>query len=578
MDSLVKSDMPDLATALDWATQHHQAGRTEAAEIGYHGILARDPGHPDAWHLLGMLACDRGDAQTALRLIDIAIALDDDRAAFHNTRARALTLSGGLAEAEAAYHTAWSLRPNTLEIANNLGCLLRDRGDLAGAEQWLCQARRLAPGSGEVAANLADVLAAKGSPAASLRLFRQALLLTPNAFNVHDSFARFLLSLGWLQEAEQTYRAALQLRPDHAPTHNNLGFVLQAQDRPAAAMQCFQDALRYDPHCADAHYNLGCLLLLENRLDAARDHQARAIEAAPRHGAALWARCMVELPVLYDTPAQIPLQRSRYSQQLDALAAKADDPEVARALAAAVGASQPFFLPYQGDCDRALQTTYGRLVTRVLRTNHLALQDYPTASEPIRIGIVSGYFCEHTIWRLMLKGWLSQLDRSRFTIHAYHTGMIEDDQTATVRRLAERFTGGRGVDIRAAILHDRPQVLLYPELGMDPVAARLAGERLAPVQCVSWGQPQTSGLPTMDYFLSSALMEPEDAASHYSEHLVTLPNLGIYYIPDERRAEDCSRAALGLAEAAVIFWCGQALYKYLPQYRRRFRPHRDGGG
>ena len=38
---------------------------------------------------------------------------------------------------------------------------------------------------------------------------------------------------------------------------------------------------------------------------------------------------------------------------------------------------------------------------------------------------------------------------------------------------------------------------------MDPVAARLAAQRLAPVQCVAWGQPETTGMPTMDYFLSA---------------------------------------------------------------------------
>ena len=105
---------------------------------------------------------------------------------------------------------------------------------------------------------------------------------------------------------------------------------------------------------------------------------------------------------------------------------------------------------------------------------------------------------------------------------------------------------------------------------MDPVAARLASERLAPGQCVSWGQPETSGLPTMDYFLSSALMEPEHATLHYTEHLITLPNLGVHYTPDERVTEICSRPMMGLRDNAVIFWCGQALYKYLPQYDEVF--------
>jgi protein O-GlcNAc transferase len=475
-----------------------------------------------------------------------------------------------LTEAEAAYRTAWTLRPDSMEIANNLGCLLRDRGDCVGAVEWLSRARVLAPGSAEVAGNLADALASTGAHSAGLQLFAHARRLNPDSASIHHNHGRLLLSLGRLEEAEDSYRTAVRLRPDHAPSRNDLGLVLVARGHIQAALECFRGALLRDPGCADANYNLGCLLQMENRIDEARECHDQAIAADPLHGRALWARCMVELPVLYRTAPEIPLQRARFKQRLEALSVSADRPEIAQSLAAAVGASQPFFLPYQGECDRALKATYGTLVARVLRTSWTQPAEPSTRGEnpgsKIRVGIVSGFFHEHTIWRLMLKGWLGQLDRSRFSVHAYHTSMVDDDQTALARRLCSRFVAGSGVDMRAAILADHPDVLLYPELGMDPLAVRLAGERLAPVQCVSWGQPETSGLPTMDYFLSSALMEPGDAASHYTERLVTLPHLGIHYSLDEREAESCSRSELGLRDGAVIFWCGQALYKYLPQH------------
>jgi protein O-GlcNAc transferase len=108
-------------------------------------------------------------------------------------------------------------------------------------------------------------------------------------------------------------------------------------------------------------------------------------------------------------------------------------------------------------------------------------------------------------------------------------------------------------------------VLLYPEVGMDPIAGRLAAQRLAPVQCVAWGHPETTGMPTMDYFLSAALMEPPDAAEHYTECLVRLPGLGVHVTP-EAPPEPLDRASLGLDPAAPVYWSAQALYKYLPRY------------
>ena len=65
------------------------------------------------------------------------------------------------------------------------------------------------------------------------------------------------------------------------------------------------------------------------------------------------------------------------------------------------------------------------------------------------------------------------------------------------------------------------------------LAVNLAAQRLAPVQCSSWGHPETSGFPTIDYFLSSELMEPRNGKDHYSEELVLLPNLSVYLEPAE---------------------------------------------
>jgi predicted O-linked N-acetylglucosamine transferase (SPINDLY family) len=564
MTSEIACDAParDIQRAID----DYQAGRITESKETVRCLLARDQSDPDALHLMGMHVYDDGDARGALSLIDSAIAAKPDCAAFHNTRALALIGLVRLEEAEAAYRTAWSLWPQAAEIANNLGCLLRDRGNIDAAVKWLARAAELAPASADISCNLADALAAQGAYDGSLNQFQNALSLRPDSTDILFKLGRLQLSLSQFQAAEQTYRVVLALHPDHAPSHNNLGLSLQNLGRSDEAAQCFHEALRYDPGCADAHYNLGCLLFLANRLDEARECHDRAVAVAPLHGAALWARCMVELPILYKTPHQIALQRARYTSKLKALATRANDPAVAQALSSSVGSSQPFFLPYQGQCDRALQNIYGSLIARLMRRDTGPLTMPPAPNERIRVGIVSGYFCEHTIWRLMLKGWLSQIDRRYFTVHAYHTGPIEDAQTAIARRASDRFVGGPGIDMRAAILADQPHVLIYPELGMDPVSVRLAAERLAPVQCVAWGQPQSSGLPTIDFFLSSAMMEPDCAAAHYSERLVMLPNLGICYLPDERTAIPCDRVKLGLREGAMVFWCGQALYKYLPQY------------
>ena len=113
---------------------------------------------------------------------------------------------------------------------------------------------------------------------------------------------------------------------------------------------------------------------------------------------------------------------------------------------------------------------------------------------------------------------------------------------------------------------------------MDPIAGRLAAQRLAPVQCVAWGQPETTGMPTLDYFLSSDLMEPPDGAAHYTESLVRLPNLGLCYLPDALPDVRLDRAALGLPpdRAGVLVRPGAvqipaAVRRGVPAHRRSGR-------
>jgi predicted O-linked N-acetylglucosamine transferase (SPINDLY family) len=190
----------------------------------------------------------------------------------------------------------------------------------------------------------------------------------------------------------------------------------------------------------------------------------------------------------------------------------------------------------------------------------------------IRVGIVSGFFQDHTVWKLFIEGWLKQLDRKRFELFGYHTGTVHDAATDFANDVCARFVaGGRSLaDWRQTILADKPDVLLYPEIGMDPMAARLGAMRLAPLQCVTWGHPETTGLATMDVFLSNALMEPAGSSAHYTEELVLLPNLSTYFEPSADPLPELTRAELGLRDDAVVYWSGQAIYKYLPQHDEVF--------
>jgi protein O-GlcNAc transferase len=526
------------------ALDHHRAGRLAEAEQLYRQICAAEPGHVAALHRLGVVAHQLGRADAA-GFLKRAVALKPDVAEMHNDLGVVLGARGAFAEAASSFERAVALRPDYADAHNNLGNALRAQGRLE-----------------EAAAR-----------------YRQALAIAPNFAAAHDGLAATLRNLGKIDEAIAHYERVAVLLPNFAGGHNNLANALMERARLDAALVHFDRAIALAPGFAPAHYNRGVALRRLNRIAEAGASFERALAADPDFTAAGLAACMARLPILYTDEMELVQRRADYETGLRALherIERAATPQAATSgdLADIVGAHQPFYLAYQGKNDRDLQAIYGACVCRIMAARYgpARLPAAPARGEPIRLGIVSGFFRQHSNWKIPLKGWLSQLDRQRFRLFGYYTGIESDAETETAAALCERFVRGplSPEAWRQAILADAPHVIIYPEVGMDPVAAPLAAQRLAPVQCNAWGHPDTSGFPTLDYYLSSELMEPKDGQDHYTERLVRLPNLSIYYEPADTPSVPFARTAIGLRPGATVFWCSQSLPKYLPQFDEVF--------
>jgi predicted O-linked N-acetylglucosamine transferase (SPINDLY family) len=174
----------------------------------------------------------------------------------------------------------------------------------------------------------------------------------------------------------------------------------------------------------------------------------------------------------------------------------------------------------------------------------------------------------HSNWKIPIKGWIENIDKKRFSIYGYYTGNKKDKATEDARNSFIRFIEDINSfeEMCRIIRKDKLHILIYPEIGMDPMTVKLAALRLAPIQCVSWGHPETSGFPTIDYFLSSDLMESPDADNHYTEKLIRLPNLSIYYEPPDFLKLAASREEFSLHPKSVVYHCCQSVFKYLPQF------------
>lgn len=373
-----------------------------------------------------------------------------------------------------------------------------------------------------------------------------------------------------LDDAERLYRRVLNQEPDHAECLLRLTHLLLMMQQREEAFSLAQHLVHIAPDLAFGQYLAGYIARELGYWQQSRPYLLRAITLDPMHLFARVLCCMSAFTVCGDEAERLSTL-SGYATELAKLILDTPLATADRINAAAngIGAMTPFFLPYLGSDVTELQRQYGTWVCSILAAQHPGYcRPVPrrAATGRIRVGIVSHYFQNHSNWKIPIKGWLEQLDRRKFSLHCYHTGETADECTEAARAMADTFLQASDVDRLAAEIHGQQcDVLLYPGIGMDTVTLKLAALRLAPVQCASWGHPVTTGMPTVDYYLSSDLMEPPDGEQHYTETLVRLPNLSIWYDPPAPDVATTAPLAIpGLGRDDVVFLCCQNLLKYLP--------------
>lgn len=555
--------------ALAQALQFHERGHLAEAEKLYAAILAARPDHFDALQMMGLVKLAKGQAAEALHLMS---------AAMQARKSPQVLLNYGLvlnalkrhAEAVESFDQAIKLKSKYAEAHNNRGATLASMGQDEAALDSLRKAIAIKPDYVDAHYNLGSSLRKLTRYEEALKSFERTLALRPNYLAALNNRGLVLEAMDRIDDAIASYDKAIKLNPAYGEASINRSRVVGSLQRYDEALATLDAAVAANPNDAEVYYHRARLLLEVNRNDDAAADLQKALAIAPGLAKARYAACFAELPILYADEAEILRRRARYETLLRTLCADLASGKLTGDLSKALISRQPFLLSYQGLNDADLQRLYGGMVCSVMQRLFppAPLAPPPAAGEPIRVGIVSGFFHAHSNWKIPIKGWLSELDRSKFRLFGYYLGKPRDAATETAAALCERFVH-RDLDVagwRDEILADKPHVLIYPGLLMDGYSLQLAAQRLAPVQCNSWGHPETSGMPTLDYFLSSDLMEPADADTHYTEKLVRLPNLSVYYEPADINPVAVTREELGIRAGAIAFWSAQSLYKYLPQY------------
>ena len=520
--------------------RHYQSGHLSQAESIFKEIIQLRAGHPGALHFLGIISHRRGDNEIAIKLINKAIRTNAFNPAFYNSIGNIYMAMNKHEEALDSYRNATRLKP-----------------DYAGAHY-----------------NIGNIFKVQSKHDQAIACYQKTLSLCPEFFDAHLGLGNVFLGQGKHDEAIACYQKGLLLKPDLIEARYNLGNIFLEQGKYAQALVCYQKVLSLKPESAETYSNLGKTYSGQGQHDQALACYQKALSLKPDFIEARWALTKAQIPIVYgsdDNPAEC---RHGFSRELAVLERWLDTNQIESGYSI-VGNNPPFYLAYQEENNRDLLSRHGELCVRLME-DWWVKQRFPYTDPAqdgiIRIGLVSEQIRDHSVWNALIKGWFQHLDRGRFQLHVFHTGTVQDKETAWARTHSTSFSQGRKELHQWVedILDKQPTVLIYPEIGMDPMTAKLASLRLAPVQVASWGHPETTGLPTIDYFLSAEDFEPPGAQDNYTERLVSLPHLGCCYYPLMVDATEPDLSGMGIDSKLPIFLCPGTPFKYTPQYDRIF--------
>lgn len=487
-----------------------------------------------------LLALRAGDAARAIAAIESAPASERNTQAAQRTLAAAHAHSGNLLDAQRAILRAINRPTHQIEPAT----------------------RALA---GRIALDLAQ-------PEAAFEQFEHLVQIAPS----QATFWRYLWQAA--HDAPTRKRALELARAHKQPLDGDTSVAWKASQamietgQRGEAVALAARMLTTYAHDASAQW-LYVKRVVEQTPLSAWDAVARALPSPPTVASADAVDAALILPALYADEQAITQWRDRYAIGLRTLAKDLPHSTLSATERLDCIRHTAFQLAYHGRNDLALQTQRGdllRALAQPLEPSNARVTRPANDPKRIRVGFISKHIRDCTVGHYF-KCFMTDLSDAHIEIFIYACGTRDafTDEVAKHADHAQLFDGESATltRVNAAIAQDALDVLIYPEIGMEPLIEKLAAMRLAPLQCALWGHPVTTGLPTIDVFFSGAALEPEGAQTHYRERLQLLPGIGTSY-PTPPTPSVLSRAELGLPEGAPLAVCAQSPFKWNPEFTR----------
>lgn len=543
-------------------------GNNQEAAKAYELALRIDPNDTDTLINISSVYNELKEYQHALKNADQAIKVNPQIPEAWTNRGNSLCSLHLFDESIKSYQEACRLNPHLFEAWLNQSLPLNKLGKHHEALVTCDEALRLQPSSDKAHSDKAITFNELGQYNQALIHFDKATHLNPNlAENFFGKGVAFH-KLCQLSKALSEYNKAIGLNPHFSDAYYQKGVTLSQMKCYREAIVELKKALEIDPNKPDYWFSMGATYLELSQALEARLHFQKALDLNPEFFPARWTKAFTYIPTLLSEDEDLEFLRNQFLLELNLLNESIPDNKL-DGLHKVVGMHQPFYLAYQNLNNKELLKEYGLICDRFMHYWQLKNQIGPSKKiqfSKIKIGIVSSHIYDHSVWHAITKGFLSNLDTNRFEVHLFYLGAVFDAETNFAKLKSTSFSNGESSLLSwAKLISDKNiDALIYPEIGMHQLTTQLASLRLSDLQMVAWGHPETTGLPTIDYYLSGELYEPQGIDA-YTETLIQLPNLASCYYRIPITPVQPVLEGISFDEEAPILLCPGTPYKYDPK-------------
>ena len=452
---------------------------------------------------------------------------------------------------------------------------LHQQGQLDSAETIYCDILDREPDHLGAAHFLGMLLSAKGEHGKALALIRKSLQSSPTPPFYYNNYGIVLRETGRLNEAQSAFERAVASTPNYADAHSNLGHSLLLQDNFQQAESHLVKAIALNPDHLDASRHLAELRFRQGNRFATQEQfpeadKAFRAAASLRGGKPIWNfKSLGFCPTTFSDESSIDVYWQQLEQGLEQVLAEHFIMDW-RAFPAD-GFIPSFNLAHLGRCCKDIRVKFARFFEQFFPQERPKQQCRQEARRCHKIGF--HVFAGHEGGFLRgTAGIIEKLDRKCFevvvlcpaeAVERCRRGIRADDVTIVP-------LNGSFEQVVQQVRDSDCDLIYYRKAGSDPWSYFLPFTRPAPIQCTSYGTHGTSGIPAVDYFLSSSFVEPSDAGQYYSERLLCMDAIPTYQ-KRHRPLENVSRSEFGLPTQGSIYFCPHRTSKYHPSFDPIFR-------